>query len=62
MICPEEKKERKIYKQKEEYGDDERDDNDDEDFYGDRNVFQVVIRFHFRNDNGESEDELDGDQ
>ena len=51
LIFPEEKKEQKIY----------RDDNEDENFYGDRDVFKDDIRFHFKKDDGESEDESDGE-
>ena len=44
------------------YEDNNSDAREDEDFDGDRDVFEDDIRFNFKKDDGKSEDGSDGDQ
>ena len=49
----------KVFKSKQEDEDDDSDRSDDQDFYGDRDIFEDDINFHFKRDDGESDDEED---
>ena len=53
MICPEERREQKLYRvQDEEYSG----DDDDQDFYEDRDLFEENIQFHFNPEEGPGSD------
>ena len=52
LICPEERREQKLHKVQDE---EESDDDDDQDSYGDKDLFEEDLQFHFNHEPGDDD-------
>ena len=55
LICPEEKREQKLHKAEQEE-EDSGDEENDQDFYGNKDLFESNLQFHFSNESPEYDD------